>query len=173
MTTATAIAPVISTTEANTPPAHGDYWPGQGGRYICTLLASLGLPSRHLIASDAEAQDLAFGPYLDVLGACSQLDGPGNTAALLAAGQEHPAAAWAAAYTADGHTDFHLPSRNDLLMAYIYAPQHFSKDVWYLSSTQSSRNVAFVQDFEGGLSYWSLKGSERRVRAFRWIPLNP
>ena len=173
MTTATATAPSISTTYTNTPPAHGEYWPGQGGRYICTVLASPGLPTRHLIASEAEAEDLAFGPYLDVPGACCQLDGPGNTAALLATGQAHPAAAWAVAHTADGHADFHLPSRNDLLMAYIYAPKHFSKDDWYWSSTQGSRSYAFVQGFEGGSSDWSGKGSEHRVRAFRWIPLNP
>jgi len=173
MTTATATAPTIGATDATTPPAHGEYWPGQGGRYICTLLASLGLPARHLIASDCEAEDLTFGPYLDVPGACSQLDGPGNTAALLASGQKHPAAAWAAAYSADGHADFHLPSRHDLLMAYIYAPKHFSEDDWYWSSTQHSRYFAFVQDFEDGDSFWNSKDSEHRVRAFRWIPLNP
>lgn len=173
MTTATATAPAISATEATTPPAHGDYWVGQGGRYICTVAASPGLPARHLISSDAEAEDLAFGPYLDVPGACSQLDGPANTTALLATGQAHPAAAWAAAHTADGHADFHLPSRHDLLLAYIHAPQHFNEDDWYWSSTQDSRSSAFVQDFEDGYSYWNLKDNGLRVRAFRWIPLNP
>ncbi|WP_114968514.1 DUF1566 domain-containing protein [Rhodoferax ferrireducens] len=170
--TATATAPAIIT-QTNTPPAHGEYWPGQGGRYICTIAASLGLAARHLIASDTEAEDLLFGPSLDVPGACSQLDGPSNTAALLATGKDHPAAAWAAAHTADGHTDFHLPSRHDLLMAYIYAPQHFNKEGWYWSSTQYSRNIAFVQDFEYGVSGWYSKGNGHRVRAFRWVHLNP
>jgi hypothetical protein len=105
--------------------------------------------------------------------ACSQLDGPGNTAALLATGQAHPAAAWAAAQTADGHTDFHLPSRHDLLMAHIYAPQHFNKEDWYWSSSQTSRSNAFVQDFADGSSGWFSKDYGHRVRAFRWIPLNP
>ncbi|MFC5524054.1 DUF1566 domain-containing protein [Polaromonas jejuensis] len=154
------------------PPAHGDYWPGQGGRYICTLPELLGVPARHLIASEHEVESLEFGPSLDVPGARSQLDGPANTAALLATGQDHPAAKWADAYTADGHTDFYLPSRLDLVMAHICAPQLFQKSGWYWSSTQTSRDGAFVQDFEGGYSYWDLKDNEHRVRAFRWVHLS-
>ncbi|HZX85695.1 MAG TPA: hypothetical protein VFF19_19135 [Reyranella sp.] len=155
-----------------TPPTHGQIWPGQGGRFICTVAASEGLPARHLVFGTDEAEDLTFGPYEKIDAADSQLDGPSNTAALLASGKDHPAAAWAKAYTADGHTDFHLPSRHDLLLAYIHAKRHFSTDDWYWSSTQNSRNYAFVQDFEGGYSYWSGKGLVYRVRACRWIPLN-
>lgn len=158
-------------TEILTPPAAGAIWPGQGGRFICTVAASEGLPARHLIFGTSEAKDLAFGPYVDVPGAKSQLDGRANTAALLASGSEHPAAAWAAAYTEDGHTDFHLPSRVDLVLAHAHAKEHFSKDDWYWSSTQVSRDSAFVQDFEDGDSYWSGKGYEHRVRACRWIHL--
>jgi hypothetical protein len=154
------------------PPARGEYWPGQGGRYICTLPALLGVPARHLVVGEQETQDLAFGPTVDVPGAASHLDGPANTAALLVSGQAHPAAKWAAAYTADGHSDFHLPSRLDLVMAHICAPQIFQKSDWYWSSTQGSRYDAFVQDFENGNSLYSGKGLGRRVRAFRWIHLN-
>jgi hypothetical protein len=156
-------------TPAATPPAHGDYWPGQGGRFICTLPALLGVPARHLVAADSETDDVAFGPSLDVPGAASQLDGPANTAALLATGQAHPAAKWAAAYTADGHADFFLPSRLDLVMAHICAPQLFQKSGWYWSSTQGSRHGAFVQDFESGNSGWGGKDNGHRVRAFRWV----
>ncbi|SFB95970.1 hypothetical protein SAMN05216344_10693 [Polaromonas sp. OV174] len=171
MESATATTQAIAS-KANTPPAHGEIWPGQGGRFICTVAASAGLPERHLICSTEEAEDLAFGPYLDVPGATSQLDGPANTAALLATGKDHPAAAWAAAYTADGHTDFHMPSRHDLLLAYIHAKDHFSEDDYYWSSSQDSRFTAFVQDFENGNGTWDDKGNERRVRAFRWVHLN-
>lgn len=159
-------------TSALTPPAHGEYWPGQGGRYICTLPALLGVPARHLVVGENETEDLKFGPSIDVPGAVSQLDGPANTAALLATGKDHPAAKWAAAYTADGHTDFYLPSRLDLVMAHICAPQLFQKSGWYFSSTQSSRDSAFVQAFEGGFSGWDVKGFGPRVRAFRWVHLN-
>ena len=154
-----------------TPPAHGEYWPGQGGRYICTLPALLGVPARHLVVGDKEAEDVAFGPGIDVPGATSHLDGPANTAALLATGQHHPAALWTVAYTADGHTDFHLPSRLDLVMAHICAPELFQKSDWYWTSTQHSRDGAFVQDFENGFSGYGSKGYGRRVRAFRWVHL--
>lgn len=170
-----SIQAATHSTEQNpalTPPAHGEYWPGQGGRYICTLPALLGVPARHLVVGEHETEDLKFGPLMDVPGAVSQLDGPANTAALLATGKDHPAAKWAAAYTADGHTDFYLPSRLDLVMAHICAPQLFQKSDWYFSSTQNSRYNAFVQDFEGGLSCWVGKGTGHRVRAFRWVHLN-
>ncbi|MES2909852.1 MAG: DUF1566 domain-containing protein [Pseudomonadota bacterium] len=156
-----------------TPPAHGEVWPGQGGRYVCTLPALMGVPERHLIVSDGEAEDLQYGPYgLDVPNTKSHLDGPGNTLALIDSGKDHPAAKWARAYTADGHSDFYLPSRLDLVMAHICCPQLFSKDDWYWSSTQFSSNFAFVQGFEDGYSYWGSKGYERRVRAFRWVHLS-
>ena len=166
-----AVAACMPDTDAMTPPAVGDYWPGQGGHYVCTQPALLGAPARHLIAG-GEQEELQFGPTVDVPGARSQVDGMSNTAALIAASDEHAAAKWATAYTADGHTDFHLPSRLDLLMGFICAPQLFKKSGWYWSSTQDSRHFAFVQDFEYGSSVWDVKFYEHRVRAFRWIHLN-
>ena len=159
--------------DALTPPAMGDYWPGQGGRYICTQPALLGLPARHLISGEGEAEDLAYGPYIDMPGATSQIDGPANTDALCASHQDHPAAKWARSYTADDHTDFFLPARLDMVMAYICTPQLFKKSGYYQTSTQFSRDDAFVQDFEYGGSYWDIKDLKHRVRAFRWILLNP
>lgn len=156
-------------TGQQTPPAHGDYWLGQGGHYICTLPALLGLPARHLIASEEQTK-ATFGPYEEVTGRSRHIDGPGNTKVLLAHG-DHPAAQWAAAHTADGHQDFHLPAKLDLVMAHICAPQLFDKEGYYWTSTQSSRHRAFVQDFEYGGSGWYVKGSEHKVRAFRWIQL--
>lgn len=168
----TSPAPTAQPEDTLSPPAHGEYWPGQGGRYICTLPALLGVPARHLIAGDVEAEDVTFGPGVDVPGATSQIDGAANTAALIATGRDHPAAKWAHAYSADGHADFHLPSRLDLVMAHICAPHLFQKGGWYWTSTQGSRNDAFAQDFEDGGSYWDIKGSGLRVRAFRAIPLD-
>jgi len=153
-----------------TPPASGKYWPGQGGNYICTLPALLGLRERHLIAGDGEVEDLTYGPDIDVPGAYSRVDGAASTAALLATGQKHPAAEWARGYTADGHTDFFLPSQLDLFMASICAAHLFKKSGWYRSSTQHSRVSAFVQGFEYGNSTWYNKGTDYRVRAFRAIP---
>ncbi len=156
-----------------TPPAHGQIWPGQGGRFICSMPALMGVPARHLVAGlhDSEKR-LRYGPYVDMPGATSHIDGRANTAALLAAGGGYHAAEWASAYTADGHADFHLPSRLDMVMAHICAREHFDKSRLYATSTQGSRSSAFVQVFEYGGSDWGLKGYEFRVRAFRWVLLN-
>lgn len=159
-----------------TPPAFGEYWPGQGGHFGGTMPAMHGLPARHLIfAKDAEKQ-LAFGGYgIDMPGAASRIDGPANTAALLAAkaanGRNYPAAEYCAAYEADGHKDFHLASQACLFMASLCAPQIFSKYDWHLSSTQISAYSAFVQVFEHGHSTWYFKVSEFRVVPLRWIQL--
>lgn len=163
----------IETTQADisTPPAAGEYWPGQGGHYICTLPAIQHLPARHLIAAAQEFEDIAYGPYTEVPGASSRIDGAANTALLVASGQVHPAAQKASDYTSDGHSDFFLPAQLDLFMASLYAPQLFNKDGWYWTSTQGSRFYAIVQDFENGGSYWYDKGNECRVRAVRVIQL--
>lgn len=161
-------APIATNSVATAqPPAHGEYWEGQGGYYICTLPALLGLPARHLIVGKEEAKR-TFGPQQEFSGCASHIDGPANTKALLAHG-DHPAAQWAAAYAADGHSDFHLPAKLDLMMAYICAPQLFNKDGLYWTSTQYSRTIAFVQCFESGTSGWENKDYEHRVRAFRWV----
>lgn len=166
-------SPVVTPAPKLTPPAMGDYWIGQGGRYICTLPALMGMPARHLIAGEGEAEDPTFGPRDDVPAATSQIDGAANTTALLATGKDHPAAQWARAYSADGHTDFFLPAKLDLVMAHICVSQLFKKSGWYWTSTQGSRYSAFVQDFEDGGSDWGSKGSGHWVRAFRVIPLDP
>lgn len=156
---------------ATTPPAPGEYWQGQGGYYICTLPALQGLPARHLIVGKDEKEDVEYGPRETITGADSHIDGAANTAALLASGKTHPAAAWAKAYTADSHTDFFLPSRLDLFMAFICARQLFKTSGWYWTSTQGSSGDAFVQNFEGGLSLWGVKDYDCRVRAVRVIQL--
>lgn len=157
------------------PPALGAYWPGQGGIYCGTQPAMHGLPARHLIFGTTDAPErLTWGDYGTLVpGADSRLDGRANTAALLAhkgTGKSHPAAEWAAAYSADGHTDFHLPSQADLFLASLACPKQFNQDSWYWSSTQFSRYGAFVQVFEVGYSFWYFKDVGFLVRAVRWIP---
>lgn len=159
--------------EAVTPPTPGAIWPGQGGHYICTLPALLDMPARHLVFASRDADDtLPYGPYTEITGTTSQVNGRANTSALICAGKDHKAANWAKGYSEDGHTDYFLPARLDLLMAYICAPQIFKKSL-YWTSTQDGRICAFVQSFEYGLSHWTIKDLELRVRACRVIPLHP
>lgn len=173
MTTDTLINPAEAATL--TPPASGEYWPGQGGIYLCTAPAIAHLPARHLVFGAEAPKRLAWGPYdTEVKGASSRIDGAANTAAILAHKATHggnfPAAEWAAAYTADGHTDFHLPSQADLFFASLQPACDFAK-AWFWSSTQDSGNYAFIQSFEDGSSLWGSKGNVYRLRAVRWIPL--
>jgi hypothetical protein len=153
------------------PVAHGAIWPGMGGHFIATLPALHGLPARHLILAPEEKDELAWGRRgEEVPGATSHHDGRANTQALLEHGG-HPAAIWAAAYQADGHSDFYLPSRFELLMCWMAAPQLFQQSGWYWSSTQYSRTSAWCQGFEGGDSLNGVKGNELRARPVRTIHL--
>ena len=166
MTTETAIL---------TPPAIGHHWPGQGGIYMGTMPAIGNLPARHLVFGAEAPETLTWGSYgTKVEGANSRIDGAANTAAILAHKADHggdfPAAEWAAAYTADGHNDFHLPAQADLFFASLQPTALFAP-AWHWSSTQHSSDGAFFQSFEVGFSYWSFKGSDYRVRAVRWIHL--
>lgn len=164
------------TTEATTidaallqPPAPGAYWPGQGGIYCGTLPAAHGLPARHLVFAATDApESLQWGGYgIQVEGTAHRWDGRANTAALLAhkatTGTSHPAAEWAAAYTADGHADFHLPAQAELALASVMCPEQFDQAGWYWSSTQTGRNCAFVQVLGRRLAL--AQQGQRRPRA--------
>lgn len=171
-TSQAATAPAAQGTTNATPPEPGQHWPDQGGIYICTLPAQFGLPARHLVVGTHETKNLKWGGYsTDTPAAASQTDGRANTAALLADSEAHPAATWAAQYAEDGHTDYHLPSRYELFMCWLCAPQLFNKNSWYWSSSQSSRINAWIQDFEYGGSINGGKGTEFRARPVRWIHL--
>ncbi len=165
-------APAPVATTAPTPPAPGQPWPGQGGIYICTLPAQFGLPARHLVVGTNEAEELTWGPYgEEAAGATSQTDGRANTAALTSSGKGHPAAIWANQYTEDGYADYYLPSRIELLMCYLHAPQAFKTSGWYWSSSQYSRYGAWCQGFEYGGSHADNKDYEFRARPVRSIQL--
>lgn len=152
-----------------TPPRIGQPWPGQGGTFIGTLRGELGGPDWHIIKADVEGTELAFGQYgKTVEGAESDRDGVANTAALLAAGN-CPAAEFASKHSAEGHTDFYLPSRHELQLMYLNAPEGLDVAGWYWSSTQYSAGLAWVQDFSYGYQYCDDKGGQRRVRPVRRI----
>lgn len=171
-TSQAAAALEVQGTANATPPKPGQHWPDQGGIYICTLPAQFGLPARHLVVGTNEAENLKWGGYsTDTPAAASQTDGRANTAALLADSEAHPAAAWAAQYAEDGHTDYHLPSRYELFMCWLCAPQLLNNGDWYWSSSQSSSHGAWAQDFEYGYSSGGAKDNEFRARPVRWIHL--
>jgi hypothetical protein len=141
----------------------GQYAEGQGGIYI-----GVTAQGRHLFAA-AEPLDgvFEFGGYGDELEGYSDLDGAENTRKLVECGG-HPAALAATEFTADGHSDFYLPSHRELLQ--VVAIEGFDAsvgDVW--TSTPYGSYYAWAVDFEDGtIGGWD-RGFEFRVRPVRSI----
>lgn len=157
-------------------PAFGAEIASQGGLFAAILRApridGIEQPPFALIVSKSAVGELrsAWGEYgKDVPSTASRTDGRANTDAMAAAGC--PAALRVRELNIDGHADWYLPSLGELNSAAANVPELFDTDGWYWTSTQGSRNLAFVQDFEDGYSCWNVKGDEHRVRAVRRIPL--
>ncbi len=146
------------------PPAIGEYWPGQGGIYGGLRQYPEGLC--HVIFAAEDAGKHAFGDYGEEVDGTNQVDGRSNTAVLIAREGKHPAAIAAAAYTADGLADFYLPASGELHHGYLYLPDSFEK-AWYVSSSQFSAHSAYTVDFEDGWLGFNVKDIERLVRPVR------
>ena len=159
-------------------PAFGALIPGQGGYFAAILrgpaVNGIEQPPYALLVSEVdkgEFEGITWGKYgEDVPGATSRTDGLANTDAMVLA--HCPAALKVRELTIDGHADWYLPSLGELNSAAANVPELFDADSEYWTSTQGSRDCAFVQDFEGGSSCWHFKGSGRRVRAFRRVQLD-
>ena len=157
-------------------PAFGAIIPGQGGRLAAIMrgpvVGGAELPPYALLVSDqsTEIERVTWGKYgEEIAGAGSRVDGRANTAGMLAA--KCPAAVKACAVQADGHKDFYVPSLGELNAAAANVPELFDAKGVYWTSTQGSRDGAFVQDFQYGFSDWYGKVFKFRVRAVRQIPL--
>jgi hypothetical protein len=159
-------------------PAFGSVIAGQGGMLAAILrgptVDGIEQPPFALLVSDAavgEIESCAWGEYgKEVPGTSSRTDGKANTDAMALA--SCPAALRVRELTIDGHSDWYLPSLGELNSAAVNVPELFSTAGWYWTSTQTSRNNAFDQDFEYGGSYCGGKDGGRRVRAFRRINLD-
>ena len=148
-------------------PEIGAVWPGQGGIYgglrqypegLCHIIFAVeDVPGRHAYGDDGTSVD-----------AVSRTDGRANTQELLAREGKHPAAIAASTYTADGHTDFYLLSIGELHHAWQYAPESFSEEWYYISSSQFSADYAYLMAFgDGWLTNGGKKRLERLVRPVR------
>jgi hypothetical protein len=161
-------------------PPFGEIVPGEGGRLGAImrgdLVEGVRQPDYAIIVSGlpciaGDDVKMAWGSYgKQIAGAASLTDGQANTAAMLKA--KLPIARRVTAVTADGHSDFYLPARNELRALYLTVPELFAKQGYYWSSTQNDAHYAFCQDFEDGYSTWCTKFSQLRVRACRRIQLH-
>ena len=150
-------------------PRIGASWNGEGGIYAGVIRGET--EDYHLVVGAISPDKLEWGAYgTDVPGTVSEHDGRSNTLALIESDNDHPAAKWARANTADGHSDFYLPARRELSLLYANVPELFEK-VWHWSSTQYSAHSAWYQYFVDGDQYGTAKGYVARAVAVRRLVL--
>ncbi|WP_159973097.1 DUF1566 domain-containing protein [Pseudomonas sp. 8Z] len=162
----------VETMRLTPTPGIGEFWSGQGGIYAGLMRGENGHPDYHLVVSPAErgeAEAITWGSAgKSEPGATNEWDGLANTRALAESEHSHPAAEWAAGLEINGHRDFYLPSRRELRLCWVNAPELFAEK-WYWSSTQYSPNDAWLQDFGDGYQTTIHKFSELRARAVRRV----
>ena len=124
-------------------PKIGEYWPGQGGIYAGIASGRDGDPDYHLIlASEAPDRDFKWQAALD----------------------------YAKTVTADGHSDFTVPTRFESALLYANVQDQLNKDNWHWTSTQCSEISAWGQLFNYGAQNYG-KDYERRCRFVRRLVL--
>lgn len=141
-------------------PKIGEYLAGQGGIYIGDILGDDGV-LYGLIVSQEDAGTAAWGNASSDLSAWNGLS---NTSSLR---DTSPAAKTASDYERDGHCDFYLPSRREMMIALANTPQLFNKEGWYWTSSPSGESYAWAVDFEDGNVFNDARRSKFRVRPFR------
>lgn len=122
----------------NTPPAIGEVWPGQGGRYAGMSLTDDGLHACHLILPDADGGDL----------------------------NHLSAEEYAAALEADGHKDFTVPNRVDGIVLFRNMKAQIGDVVIWLKEPSDS-GYAWSQNFNDGDQSWDRKYGQLRARPVR------
>lgn len=143
-------------------PLIGQEWPGQGGIYAGDFRASDDSIYGLIVAHGQDIGRATWAPNGER--DLSDWDGLANTKALR---KECPAAKLAAEYTRDGHDDFYLPARRELLLGAANLHDSFGKKGWYWTSTPRAEHYAWAVDFEHGLTFRNDRSNEFRVRPFR------
>ena len=156
-------------------PCIGAMWPEQGGIYAGIMRGEFGHGYHLIIApSESEMTGVEWGETPEMIrGAISDRDGLKNSLAIRehakSADKRFPAACIALNNAINGFSDWYLPARHEARLAYLNAPETFSTDDWYWTSTQYAgyASNAWYQYFDiGGQNYYD-KGYKGRVRAVR------
>lgn len=143
-------------------PKLGEYLPGQGGIFAGDIRGDDGITYGLIVGVEEDIGRAKWGP--DGERNLSSWDGMGNTNRLR---NECPAAKLASDYERDGHVDFYLPARREMLIAAANVPHLFGKGSWYWTSTPYGEDFAWNVDFEHGFVYVDNRSREFRVRPFR------
>lgn len=155
----------------HTTPPIGTHLPDQGGTLGAIIARRDGTTYGLIVADSLHERTGEWGNYGTEIEGAKGPNGAANTGAMAAAGS--PIAQAVRALTLAGHSDWYIPSRLEMLALYECSPELFSKDSYYWTSSQFSRNRAFCQAFEYGYSHAYGKGDEFRARPVRSIQLQP
>ena len=149
-------------------PKLGTLFAAQGGIFAGVMPVQAEGPEYGLIVCTDPAGTFVDTPWGDprkaLRGCASDDDGLANTLAMAEAGND--LARCVLALDINGFTDWYIPARNELRLAYVTARAHFEPR-WYWSSTQYSAGYAWGQYFGDGDQYLYGKAYEGRVRAVR------
>jgi hypothetical protein len=159
--------PRMAANESKDIPHLGEYWHGQGGIYAARMRGNKDQPDRHLIIPVTDVLNIKaqWGCHgKEIAGADKDLYGMPNTVAMAEAGSD--IAKQILSMEVEGHCDFYLGARHEYRACYLNVPELFQPE-WYWTSTQSSADFAFSQDFDGGYQDSDVKYLELRVRPVR------
>lgn len=143
-------------------PRIGEYLTTEGGIYVGDILGDDKILYGLIVGEEIDIGMAKFGR--DHNGDLSQWDGLSNTNALRGKSQ---AADMAGNYERNGHCDFYLPARRELMVALANTPHMFNPKDYYWSSTPRGNDCAWAVDFEYGHVDYYDRYNEFRVRPFR------
>lgn len=145
-----------------TRPIIGEYLTMQGGIYVGDILGDDKVLYGLSVGEEMDIGMAEFG--YEFKGDLSQWDGLSNTNLLRG---KSPAADIAANYERNGHCDFYLPARRELMVALANVPHLFNPKDYYWSSTTRGNDYAWAVDFEHGCVINYDRDDKFRVRPFR------
>lgn len=141
----------------------GQYVPGEGGYFAGDILGDDGRIYGLIDAGKDATVKGTWGADGEIDG-LSQWDGLTNTIALRKRGC--PVADLVAGYEKDGHSDFYLPARRELIIAQANLPHMYEK-AWHWTSMPYGSSYAWAVGFECGNVGINGRSYEFLARPFR------
>jgi hypothetical protein len=136
----TTAAPLAAPAPTYFVPKIGQPWPGQGGIYVGLAKGVDGGADEHLVLlAGFTGSELTHAKALE----------------------------WATKQTADGHTDFRLPNRDESALLYAHVREHIDTNYWYWTSSVYGASYAWTQHFYHGTQCYRHKSAQGAAVAVR------